>query len=145
MQKARPLFFILTYLLHSLAMCLPVCFPRTECQVIASLLPPKTSRAHHEDCRTSRQASMLVASICQVALAEVQIAMVQMRGCCKVFAGFGGRPFGYLDFGPSSPRVMEDFMDSLRGTLPEVLSMILLLRLLLPITVKTRLRAHWVS
>lgn len=36
--------------------------------VIASLLPPKTSRAHHEDCRTSRQTSMLVASTCQVYL-----------------------------------------------------------------------------
>lgn len=68
MQEARPLFFILTYLLHSLAMCLPVCFPCTECQVIASLLPPKTSRAHHEDCRASRQTSMLVASTCQVYL-----------------------------------------------------------------------------
>lgn len=68
MQEARPLFFILTYLLHSLAMCLPVYFPCTECQVIASLLPPKTSCAHHEDCRTSRQTSMLVASTCQVYL-----------------------------------------------------------------------------
>lgn len=72
--------------------------------------------------------------------------MVQMRGYYKVFAGFGGRPFGYLDFGPSPPCVMEDFMDSPRGALPEVLlSMILLLRLLLPIIVKTKLQARWDS
>lgn len=60
-------------------MRLPVYFPLTECQVTASLLPSKTSCAHHEDYRTRRQISTLVISTCHVALTEVQIMMVHMR------------------------------------------------------------------